>query len=54
VKLTTNFILLIPVFSIIAGIIILKEEYNSLLGAATVLIILGAYLTSLSKEESYF
>jgi len=54
VKLTSNIILMMPVFSIITGIIFLNEPFSYLLIFSTTLIISGAWFASVSEENSEF
>jgi drug/metabolite transporter (DMT)-like permease len=54
VKITSNIILLMPIFSIITGIIFLKEPFSMLLVFSTVLIISGAWFASVSHEDEEF
>jgi drug/metabolite transporter (DMT)-like permease len=54
VKITSNLILFIPVISITTGIIVLKESFSWNMVFSAVLILVGAYLTSVSNAESEF
>jgi len=54
VKITSNLILFIPIVSIFTGILVLSEPFSLNLIYSTILIISGAYLTSISKEEHKF
>ena len=54
IKTIANLILFLPIVSISAGIIFLNEPFTINLVISTVLIMLGAYLTSISDEENKF
>lgn len=54
VKLTSNIILMMPVFSIVTGIIFLGEPFSYLLIFSTLLILSGAWFASVSEEEGEF
>ncbi len=54
IKATVNLILLLPVVSVLAGVLFLSETLNSIILLAMTAIILSSYLTSISKKESYF
>jgi drug/metabolite transporter (DMT)-like permease len=54
IKITSNFILFLPIVSIIAGIIAFSEPFTILLVFSAILILSGAYLTSISKKEHSF
>ena len=54
IKSISNLILLIPIVSISCGIIFLDEPFTINLIISTVLIMLGAYLTSISDEKNRF
>jgi len=54
IKITSNFILIIPVFSIIFSHIFLNEPFSKNIILVSILIILGAYFTSISDENNKF
>ena len=54
IKATVNLILLLPVVSVSTGVQFLSEPLNATLIFAMIAIIASAYLTSISKRESYF
>ena len=54
IKVIANLILLIPIVSITCGIIFLNEPFSINLIISTVLIMLGAFLTSISDEKNRF
>jgi len=54
IKSISNLILLIPVVSISCGVIFLDEPFTFNLIISTILIMLGAYLTSVSDKENRF
>ena len=54
VKVTSNLILLIPVVSIACGVLFMKEAFSIPLLIASGFIILSAYLTSISRQDSHF
>jgi drug/metabolite transporter (DMT)-like permease len=54
IKVTSNFILFLPIVSIIAGIIAFSEPFSFLLIWASLMIITGAYLSSKSAKENSF
>ena len=54
IKIISNLILFIPIVSIGAAIIFLHEPFTVNLVVATILIMLGAYLTSISGKENNF
>ena len=54
IKATANLILLLPVVSVITGVLFLSEQLNTILIVAMISIIVSSYLTSISKKGSYF
>jgi drug/metabolite transporter (DMT)-like permease len=54
VKVTSNFILFLPIVSIVAGIIVFSELFTLSLIWSTILILSGAYLSSVSQKEHTF
>ncbi|MBN2460768.1 MAG: DMT family transporter [Candidatus Cloacimonetes bacterium] len=54
IKVVSNFILFIPVVSILTGIVLFRESFHYSLVISSLLIISGAYLNSLSQPGSQF
>ncbi|MBT3168750.1 MAG: EamA family transporter [Candidatus Cloacimonetes bacterium] len=54
VKITSNFILIIPILSIIFSHFFLNESFSENIILASILIISGAYLTSISDKNNKF
>lgn len=54
IKATVNLILLMPIVSVLTGVLFLSEQLNLTLILAMTAIITSSYLTSISKKESYF
>jgi drug/metabolite transporter (DMT)-like permease len=54
VKVTSNFILFLPIVSITAGIIVFSEPFSLSLIWSTLFILSGAYLSSISPKEHAF
>lgn len=50
IKITSNFVLLNPVFSIALGVIFLSEPFSVNLVISAIAILVGAYFTSISKN----
>lgn len=54
IKITSNFVLLNPVFSIALGVVFLREPFSMNLVLSTVAILVGAYFSSVSTSGNHY
>jgi drug/metabolite transporter (DMT)-like permease len=54
IKITSNFVLLNPVFSIALGVIFLHEPFSINLVLSTIAILAGAYFSSVSSSGNHY